>query len=136
MRFKVNTVVTTLNAREDMSDLVVKLRPERWKILRALPIEGQNSGRIEHLVCSPESFAAFVARHGHLERAGIRLVPEDHDDILGSYAMVDPAGRFFDDITGKNRYSEPILRVGVDLAWSQCDFLPSRFSARGGDYAF
>ncbi|AKT41092.1 viperin family antiviral radical SAM protein [Chondromyces crocatus] len=136
MRIKVNTVVTTLNAGEKMSELLLALRPERWKILQALPVEGQNSGRIEPLVCSKEAFAAFVKRHRHLEGQGMVLVPEDHEAITGSYAMVDPAGRFFDDITGQHRYSKPILDVGLEQAWSQVGFLPQRFEARGGDYEF
>ncbi|HYO68919.1 MAG TPA: viperin family antiviral radical SAM protein, partial [Archangium sp.] len=42
MRLKVNTVVTALNAGEDLSSLIRGLRPERWKVLRVLPVEGQN----------------------------------------------------------------------------------------------
>ncbi|EYF01049.1 viperin family antiviral radical SAM protein [Chondromyces apiculatus] len=137
MRLKVNTVVTTLNAGEDMAVMLSELRPERWKILQALPVEGQNSGRIEPLLCSPAAFAAFVERHrAPLAAQGIVVVPEDHEAITGSYAMVDPAGRFFDDITGTHRYSAPILDTGLDAAWSQVGFLPDRFAARGGDYEF
>lgn len=136
IRLKVNTVVTSLNAGEDLSALLAALGPERWKILQALPVDGQNTGRIEPLVCSPAAFAAFVARHRGLEQAGIRLVPEDHQAIVGSYAMVDPAGRFFDDVTGRHRYSEPILAAGLDVAWSQIAFSGNTFAARGGNYAF
>ncbi|MCC6559382.1 MAG: radical SAM protein [Polyangiaceae bacterium] len=136
VRLKVNTVVTALNAGEDMSALIARLRPERWKILQVLPVEGQNSGRLDGLICSPEAFHAFVERHRGLERQGIRLVPEENEDMRGSYAMVDPAGRFFDNTGGGHRYSAPILEVGIDRAWSEVAFRMGRFLGRGGDYDF
>lgn len=135
-RLKVNTVVTALNAGEDMSALIARLRPERWKILQVLPVEGQNSGRLDGLICSPEAFRAFVERHRDLERQGVRLVAEENEDMRGSYAMVDPAGRFFDNTGGGHRYSAPILEVGVDRAWSEVAFRMDRFLGRGGAYDF
>jgi len=136
MRLKVNTVVTSLNVGEDMSNLIATLKPERWKILQVLPIEGQNDGKVEPLLCTPGDFEAFVERHRGLEAKGITLVPEDNYAIRGTYAMVDPAGRFFDDAAGRHRYSEPILRVGLDHAFGQIAFSMDGFLRRGGDYVF
>lgn len=133
MRLKVNTVVTTLNVEEDMRALMLRLRPERWKIFQVLPIAGQNDG-VEPLLVSHQAFAAFVARHSGLESFGVQRVPEDNSAMTGSYAMIDPAGRFFDNVTGRFRYSAPILEVGIDHAWSQLPFDFDRFSARGGVY--
>jgi radical S-adenosyl methionine domain-containing protein 2 len=136
MRLKVNTVVTSLNMGENMSNLIAALQPERWKILQVLPIEGQNDGKVEPLLCTPGDFEAFVERHRGLYAKNITLVPEDNYAIRGTYAMVDPAGRFFDDAAGRHRYSEPILRVGLDQAFSQVAFSMDGFLRRGGDYSF
>lgn len=136
IRFKVNTVVTSLNAREDHSDFLLALRPERWKLLRVLPVEGQNSGKVEPLLCTAADFHAFVERHQGLSAHGITLVPEDNEDMRGSYAMVDPAGRFFDNAGGGHHYSEPILECGIQAAWSQVRFSMPRFEQRGGRYDF
>ncbi len=136
MRLKVNTVVTSLNAAEDMTALLRALRPERWKVLRVLPVEGQNSGRVEPLLCPAGAFQSFVERHRGLEAEGITLVPEDNADMRGSYAMVDPAGRFFDNAGGGHRYSEPILSRGLEEAWCQVRFSMERFDQRGGRYDF
>ncbi|MBZ4331490.1 viperin family antiviral radical SAM protein [Corallococcus sp. AS-1-12] len=136
MRLKVNTVVTNLNAGEDQTAFLRELRPERWKLLRVLSVEGQNTGKVEPLFCPREDFEAFVARHRGLERDGIVLVPEDNEDMRGSYAMVDPAGRFFDNVQGGHRYSAPILQHGLDAAWSQVHFSIDRFVGRDGFYAF
>ncbi|WP_163988197.1 viperin family antiviral radical SAM protein [Pyxidicoccus caerfyrddinensis] len=136
MRFKMNTVITSLNAKEDHSEFLRALRPERWKILRVLPVAGQNSGKVEPLLCTDEDFHGFVERHQGLSADGIILVPEDNEDMRGSYAMVDPAGRFFDNAGGGHRYSAPILHDGIEAAWSQIRFSMTRFEQRGGRYDF
>lgn len=134
VRLKVNTVVTSLTMDEDMTAFIRALAPERWKVLRVLPVGGQNDGKVEPLLVSAEQFAAFVDRHRPLESEGITIVGEDHDDIIGGYAMIDPLGRFFDDTKGHHTYSAPILEVGVREAFSQVTFATSRFIRRGGVY--
>ena len=54
--------------------------------------------------------------------------------MTGSYAMVDPAGRFFDNMEGRHHYSSPILEVGLQQAWSQVRFEHTSFISRGGQY--
>ncbi|RKH71071.1 radical SAM protein [Corallococcus interemptor] len=136
MRLKVNTVVTNLNAGEDQTAFLREMRPERWKLLRVLDVKGQNTGKVEALYCPREDFEAFVTRHRCLEREGIVLVPEDNEDMRGSYAMVDPAGRFFDNAQGGHRYSAPILQHGLDAAWSQVFFSMEGFLHRDGSYPY
>lgn len=136
MRLKINSVITSVNAAEDMSEFIRELAPERWKVLRVLPVEGQNDGRVEPLLCGDEDFARFVERHQALEADGIAVVPEDNEDMRGSYAMVDPAGRFFDNASGGHSYSAPILQAGLQDAWSQVTFSMDRFLDRGGAYDF
>lgn len=134
IRVKVNTVVGTLNAGEDMSEFILALDPERWKVLQVLPVAGQNDGEVEPLLIDAGTFGRFVARHAGLELAGIPVVPEDNEAMTGSYAMIDPAGRFFDNTAGRHTYSRPILDAGLDEAWADIRFHLDRFSARGGVY--
>lgn len=134
VRLKVNTVVTAENAAEDMGDLLLSLRPERWKVLQVLPIGGQNDGKVEALLIDELTFRRYCARHQRVADAGIRLVPEDNEDMTGTYAMVDPAGRFFDNTAGQHHYSRPILSVGVADAWQDIRFDSQRFEDRGGVY--
>ncbi|HEX2313858.1 MAG TPA: viperin family antiviral radical SAM protein [Thermomonospora sp.] len=134
-RLKVNTVVNARNWREDMGDFVVAARPERWKVFQVLPVEGQNSRKVDPLLITPEQFDSFVARHLRVELRGIPLIPEDNDAMTGSYAMVDPAGRFFDAVDPHGyTYSDPILEVGVHRAISQISVSRAKFLARGGLY--
>lgn len=136
VRLKVNTVVTALNWEEDLTPLMRALRPERWKVFQVLPMDGQNDGKVAPLLISGSQFRSFVDRHAHLEREGLPPVVEDNEAMRGSYAMIDPAGRFFGNATGRHVYSAPILNVGLTDALSQVGFAPSSFEARGGTYAW
>jgi radical S-adenosyl methionine domain-containing protein 2 len=134
VRVKVNTVVTSINQAEDLSDLIRAVAPERWKILQVLPVDGQNDGKVEPLLVGAGAFRQFVSRHQQLSDEGVTLVPEDNNAMTGSYAMVGPAGRFFDNVDGHHTYSRPILDVGVDDAWNDIRFDLADFEARGGRY--
>ncbi len=97
-------------------------------------MQGQNDADYDRLAITGEAFEGYVRRHRHLADHGVVVVPEDNDAITGSYAMVDPAGRFFDNTLGRHRYSAPILQVGLDAAWEEIAFSRSRFEGRGGVY--
>jgi radical S-adenosyl methionine domain-containing protein 2 len=48
--------------------------------------------------------------------------------------MVDPAGRFFDNISGYYKYSPPILEVGIKTALEYITYFKDRFYKREGIY--
>ena len=62
---------------------------------------------------------------------GVAEIPESNELITGSYLMVDPAGRFFDNTAGTHMYSRPINEVGVDAALREVSIDPDRFRLRG-----
>lgn len=130
---KINTVVNGSNWNEDMSDFVSYAKPKRWKVLQVLPIKGQNDSFIQEFAVTSEQFQSFIARHSHLENI-TSIVPETNDQIKGSYAMVDPAGRFYDNVEGAHNYSRPILEIGSRLAIQQVNYNFSKFVSRGGIY--
>ena len=133
IRIKLNTVVTALNHHEDMSALVRRIRPERWKIFQVLPVAGQNDG-IEPLLISGEQFRSYVERHSHLAAEDLTVIAEDNAAMTGSYIMIDPMGRFFDNVDGRLVYGEPILEVGVERAFASVRWERERLVARGGLY--
>lgn len=134
LRTKLNTVVTSLNWQEDMSAFVRRVRPARWKVFQVLPVVGQNDARVVPLLISADQLRAFAARHVGLRAEGLAPVVEDNEAMTGSYVMVDPAGRFFNNSTGRYVYSEPILRVGVAAALAQVGWDADAFVRRGGLY--
>ncbi len=134
MRLKINTVVHSLNWEEDLTPFIRLAKPERWKLLQALPVGGQNDARIDEYIVSQEQFETYVRRSQIAEKDGIAVVPESNELMTDSYAMVDPAGRFYDNAQGFHRYSSPILEVGVEEALKQASINPERFRRRGGEY--
>lgn len=125
LSLKINTVVNRVNQSEDMTDLIARLHPDKWKILRMLPIVDAS------LAVSQEAFDAFVTRHAEL---GAVLHVEDNQDMTESYLMVDPLGRFFQNATGPigqgYRYSPPILEVGAAGAFATMRFSATKFLLR------
>jgi radical S-adenosyl methionine domain-containing protein 2 len=130
---KINTVVTNKNCAESLSELIEYAQPVRWKIFQALPILGQNDAKIDSMIVSHEQFLKFIDNHKKQEKIA-SIIPESNSDMTGSYVMVDPAGRFFDNVGGTHNYSKPILEVGAQKAMGQVNYDSSKFINRGGLY--
>lgn len=125
LKVKVNTVVNKVNQSDDLTGVIQRLRPEKWKVLRMLPVVA------DRLAVSQQAFDDFVSRHAHL--AAIRHV-EDNQDMTESYLMVDPMGRFFQNAAGASvsgyRYSQPILEIGASEAFASMRFSAPKFLFR------
>lgn len=123
LRVKINTVVNALNFTEDMSQLIGQLAPDKWKVLRMLPTITSDLAIADH------EFAEFVACHQQL--GGI-MAAEDNNDMVESYIMIDPHGRFFQNsLNGSGyRYSEEILAVGAEAAFRQINWQVEKFQSR------
>lgn len=123
LRLKINTVVNTLNCTENMSSLIEQLAPDKWKVLRMLPTI------TDDLAITEQEFTQFVERH---QKLGNILSAEDNSDMVESYIMIDPHGRFFQNslIDGGYRYSQPILKLGAHAAFHEVQWQPRKFQAR------
>jgi radical S-adenosyl methionine domain-containing protein 2 len=128
-KIKVNTVVSQFNQFEDMNAFIEKIKPERWKILQALPIIGQNDSFIKDFSISFDEFNEFIKRH---EKSS--LIKETNYDMKGSYVMIDPIGRFFNNSNGQYSYSSPINEVGVERALKEINYCFNKFISRDGLY--
>ncbi len=136
VRIKVNTVVSRSNLHQDLSEFMIDVRPERWKLLQVMPVGGQNDSVVSDHLISAEEFWVYVKNSRRVEEHGITMVPEDNDLMTGSYVMVDPAGRFFDNVAGSHTYSRPILEVGVEEALMDVLVDVGKFLSRNGLYAW
>jgi radical S-adenosyl methionine domain-containing protein 2 len=132
-RLKVNTVVSSLNWQEDFTAFLQGLHIERWKVLQALHVAGENDAAFPEMGVTPDQFNAFVQRHQPLSQV-MTLAIENNDAMRGSYMMVDPLGRFFSNVHGGHRYSAPIWDVGWEEARRQVAIDENKFLARGGLY--
>lgn len=104
-----------LNQNEVLSHFIGQAKPERWKIFKILPVLGQNSDDISGLEITDAEFQHFLDINKDLPQ-GIAIVPENNDAMTGSYLMIDPAGRLFDNTKGVYTYGEPILKAGINSA--------------------
>lgn len=132
IRLKINTVVTIHNHGEIMAGFIAVARPDRWKIMRALPISGQNDHSPGPFEVTGAQFDAYVKRNTPVN--GVTIVPEDNNLMTGSYIMIDPMGRFYDNVDGRYRYGRPILQAGVDEALRDVRIDTGTFERRGGRY--
>ncbi|RYJ60926.1 viperin family antiviral radical SAM protein [Pseudomonas songnenensis] len=126
LRLKLNTVVNALNHQEDMSPIIQALAPQRWKVLRMLPVV------TSELAVSAEAFRAFVARHHALREL---MCVEGNDSMSESYLMIDPLGRFFQNASSQRgyRYSGPVDVVGAERAFSEWPFSVDVYASRYRD---
>lgn len=127
---KINTVVNKVNFEESFIEFIEYAKPKRWKVLQVLPMIGQNDKEIDNYKITDSEFNHFKKRHQSIKT----LIPESNNAIKGSYVMVDPAGRFFDNSTGTHNYSKPILEVGAQEAIKTMNYNLVKFKDRGGYY--
>jgi radical S-adenosyl methionine domain-containing protein 2 len=126
---KINTVVSQFNFREIFSDFILKIDPIRWKIFQVLSIEEEND--IESMKVSDEEFNFFITQN---HKAKEFMISEKSNIIKGSYIMIDPEGKFFDNTNGKYNVSESISKIGVEQALKQINFSKEKFIKRNGNY--
>ena len=123
---KINTVVNMLNAKENLTELISRLSPNKWKVFKMLPIVSQD------LSVSSVDYKKFIDRHCLLSDI---LSAENNEDMTESYIMIDPIGRFFQnnkntDSPSAYTYSQPITKIGVVKAFSQIPFNTNKFVSR------
>jgi len=131
---KINTVVTKYNYNENFSELINYANPKRWKIFEPLKVKGQNDDKIDLLKPNLFQYNSFVNFHKNNIKNKDIIVPETNSDMTGSYLMIDPAGRFFDNTSGKHIYSKKIIEVGIETALNDINFNYKKFVERGGIY--
>lgn len=125
MKLKINTVVSDANYAADLTPMLDTLQPEKWKVLRVLPMV-TDAG-----VVSDKEFARFVEFHSPY-RSIMRV--EDNLDMLQTYLMIDPKGRFFQNHPDAKHsgylYSSAILESGAAAAFPNIEISASGFASR------
>ena len=132
IRLKVNTTVTALTWQENMSPLIRMLRPDRWKVMQMMTIDGENDVSGAGLSVSNVQFRYFAEQHRSLcLDSGIYPVFESADDIEDSYFIITPDGHVKSDKGKKITLYEldDVLAMGID------NFInPGKYVERGGIY--
>lgn len=102
LKLKVNTTVTRLTYRENMHQLIEHMDPHRWKIFQMLHIKGQNDSCINDLSITDQQFESFRIHHQDVRLQNNKKPTfESNDDMIGSYLILDPAGKVLSNSDGK-----------------------------------
>ena len=127
---KINSVVTSLNWDEDLTDLISQLHPIRWKVFElTLLSEVKLSFNSKFKSLKKWQFDKFIQTHKNLNP-----IIESNDISNESYLMITPNGKFFQNWYGEYYYSNGILDIGAMNAFDQIKFSFDNFVTRGADY--
>lgn len=129
-KLKINTVVNSYNKHEDLNRFIEWANPDRWKVFQALRVEGQNDSAFNEMRVSDSEFDSYIDRHAHQKA----IVPENNEAMTGSYLLIDPIGRLFEDSKGTHTYSDSIINNDFDKCISQINIDRDMFIKRGGIY--
>jgi len=89
-KVKINITVTRDSWCKDFRPLIWSIRPDRVKVFRVLTLKNANDDRDDTWSISDSQFEAFRSRHADVPG----IVFEDNCDMLCSYLMFDPLGRW------------------------------------------
>jgi radical S-adenosyl methionine domain-containing protein 2 len=129
-RLKINTVVNSFNWYSDLNDFIDDVKPDRWKVFQALRVEGQNDKQFDEIKVSEEQFESYINTHKYQKS----IVVEDNEAMTGSYLLIDPQGRLFENSKGKHTYSKPLQDNDIDSCLSEINLNREMFVKRGGIY--
>lgn len=127
---KINTVVNKYNKDEDLNIFIKHASPDRWKVFQALRIEGQNDRQFDEIKVTDQEYSDFITRHESQQC----LVPENNEAMTGSYLLIDPQGRLFENSLGKHTYSRPLQSNDIETCLSDINLNREMFIKRGGIY--
>lgn len=128
-KLKINTVVNRFNEGESMQDFITMANPSRWKVFDTLRVEGQNDSQYNEIATSTFGYFEFLQRHNHPS-----MVCEDNEAMTGSYLLIDPQGRLFENSKGCHTYSSPLQDNDIEKCLSEISINRDMFLKRGGIY--
>lgn len=126
-RLKVNTVVNVHNQTEVLNHFIEYYDVERWKVFDTLKVEGQNDQQFDDIKST--DFNGFI-----LNNVSDVMVVETNELMKGSYLLIDPLGRLFENSKGHHTYSDSLITNNINHCLSQISLNKVNFIARGGIY--
>lgn len=128
-KLKINTVVNRFNEHEQLHYFIDYIKPLRWKVFDTLRVEGQNDNQFNEVRSSKGAFKKYIKSN----KVDV-LVPEDNHAMTGSYLLIDPQGRLFENSKGEHTYSQPLQNNDINKCLGQISLNRKTFVERGGIY--
>ena len=112
MKVKLNITVVRQSWNKDFHDFISKVKPERIKAFRALTLKNANDDRPDTWSITEEQYKEFMDRHMDIPQ----MVFEDNSDMIGTYLMFDPLGRWMVNKGGEKKFLpfEQLRRDGLE----------------------
>lgn len=124
IKIKLNTVITNLNANEDLTVIGKEFGIDRWKMLRMKLFAHEGTSNAA-LVPSQADFDGFVARHYEVSED---VVPEN--DLTRSYIMVDNQGQLLDDEGEDYKVVGSLLTEDFNIVFDRYSFDEATYASR------
>ncbi len=128
IKLKINTVVSKLNANENMTVFYKRLKPDRLKLLQVEIVEDIND-TAEKLAITRKAFDEFCKRHKNCCRD---TVCESSETIENSYLMINPQGEFQLNDCGKYKIYGNCLNEELSAILTRVPIKENRFDLRYG----
>lgn len=129
IKVKANTVVNKFNQHETIKEIIKSWGVSRWKVFDTLKVDGQNDTQFEAIKPDFGEFERYI----HRNKCEV-MVPETNYLMTGSYMLIDPYGRIFENSLGSHTYSSSLVTSSVGSCLSQIKLKPEKFIERGGIY--
>ena len=112
MKVKLNITVVRQSWNKDFSGIIDRIKPERVKAFRALTLKNANDDRPDTWSITDEQYEGFKNRHQEIPG----IIFEDNSDMIGTYLMFDPLGRWMVNSGGEKRFLpfEQFRREGLE----------------------
>ncbi len=133
IKLKINTMINKYNFNEIMAESILKISPNRWKVLQFLKVNGENEQFSDELAVSEKEFNLFKYNHS-IVSTEVNSVFETTNDLTGSYLMISPDGCFFDNTNGLLSFSNPLRETGFENALKEINFSKQKLINRLGLY--
>jgi len=112
IKVKLNITVVRRSWNKDFREYVSSISPDRTKVFRVLTLKNANDDIPDVWSITDQQFNSFV----NLHKSVPGIVFEDNEDIVGSYLMFDPLGRWMVNKGCVKRFLpfEQMVRDGFD----------------------
>lgn len=126
IKLKINTVVSKLNANENMAVFYERLKPDRLKLIQMEVVNGINDDASQYQI-SKEAFDEFCKRH---KKCCSDTVCEQSSSLENSYLMVNPQGEVLLNDGGKYETYGNCLEKDLDDILKLIPFNIEKFNER------
>ena len=112
MKVKLNITVVRKSCMKDFRPIIDAVNPDRVKAFRALTLKNANDDVPDTWSITNEQFEQFRKLHEGYHN----LIVEDNSDMIGTYLMFDPLGRWMTNDGGEKKFRpfEELLRDGME----------------------